>query len=359
MAAANSASDRDSRVEHLRKALACRPDHPANIAIEYRIGIELSQRIDRDHGTGLRLPEALVVFEHIMTRYRHLDYYSSEPADRPDSPQVLVPQAAILAACIQRGVNHNSQKAREYLVCAMRHLEKSFERRVTDWAGVDVLPEVGASDGDPIETSKARSRAEYLSQRKRAAASGDVFGSQEMATVRAAVRQFAYTYGKQKPHEVPVVMGEIVKMLPGTPMAKVAQEHTRRAVKMSTEDAAKVSMREQFETLPPLPPTLSDRGVAAVAIAPPPPPRPAPVRSSSPAEPRGESIALAQRAEETDQAMVWAWVSICTGLVGLVVVYLIYRFKYQTPRTGRAFVGGRRAPGGSARRPEPPEATRT
>lgn len=236
LAAADKADDRDSRVEHLRKALAYRPDHPDNIVIEYRIGIELSQRSDPEHQQWPRLAEALAVFEHIMATYKHMDYYSPEPVDRSGVAQLMVPQAAILAACIQRGLNHNSQRSKEYLVKAMEQLNETYKKRIEDWGNMAATSQIDAFDSGPREASKNKSRAEFIEKRKVAAANGEVFGPLEMASVKAAVRQFGYSYGRQKPYEVPLVMGQIVKMFPGTPMATVAQEHMQRAVAMSDKD---------------------------------------------------------------------------------------------------------------------------
>ena len=120
MSLADQAEDRDSRVKHMRKALSYRPNHPDNIVIEYRIGIELSQRWDPKYPQQKPLRnKALTVFERIMSKYNHMDYYSQHPVDRSYSPQLLVPEAAILAACLQRGVKRDSTKAREHLVFAM------------------------------------------------------------------------------------------------------------------------------------------------------------------------------------------------------------------------------------------------
>ena len=55
----------------------------------------------------------------------------------------------------------------------------------------------------------------------------------------AAVRQYGYSYGRQTPAQVPAVMDEIIKMFPGTPMAKVAEEHKQRAAAAATRPVGK------------------------------------------------------------------------------------------------------------------------
>jgi len=92
------------------------------------------------------------------------------------------------------------------------------------------------------ERGSRESRGKFYEQRRADAANGDVFWPLEMSLVETAVRQYGYSHGRQKPHEVPIVMGEIVKRFPGTPMAKVAQGHIDRAMVLVE--------KELFEKLP-------------------------------------------------------------------------------------------------------------
>ncbi|MCY2926510.1 MAG: hypothetical protein NT031_13920 [Planctomycetota bacterium] len=246
MLAADKASDRDSRVAHLRKALLCRRDHQDNIAIEYRIGIELSQRTDPK---GTLPTEALAVFDKIVKTYKHMAYYSPEPANYSGSTQLMVPQAAILAACLERGLNGDSQKAQDYLVFAMERLNETYKKRVQDWGNPPTERPPSPFDRGPMEMSKRESRARAAEQRKIAAEKGDVFGLLEMASVKAAVRQYGYSRGPQQPFQVPAAMGEIVTKFPGSPMAKVAQEHAARAVKM-TEKELYAEVPERLANVP-------------------------------------------------------------------------------------------------------------
>ena len=64
---------------------------------------------------------------------------------------------------------------------------------------------------------------------QRLAEEGDVFGPVEMYPVKAAVKQFGHSFGAQRPEKVAIVMGQIIKNFPGTPMSRVAQEQIERA----------------------------------------------------------------------------------------------------------------------------------
>jgi hypothetical protein len=244
MAAAERGEDRDSKVEHWRKALSYRPNDPRNLPIEYRIGVELSQTVDPVHQEGPRPREALPVFMHILQQYKHMEYYTGEMVNRSESPELMVPGAAIHAASLERGLNRDSTKARELVVLAMEMLEQTYRGRVEDWTkkGAPPRPRDDDPEAGPMEISKWKSRLHFWEERKKRAADGEVFGELEMALVRAAVRQFGYSFGPQKPHEVPVVMAQVVKMFPGTPMARVAEEHIKRAAGMTE--------KEVFEELP-------------------------------------------------------------------------------------------------------------
>ena len=114
MAAVEKDPDRMSRVARLRKALSYRPDHRDNLAIEYRICIELSQRSDPergDHPTRANRVEALAVYEHILQTYSHMDYHRRNRrrrGDRSKSMQLMMPEAALQAASLERGLNGNA-----------------------------------------------------------------------------------------------------------------------------------------------------------------------------------------------------------------------------------------------------------
>ena len=256
---AEAATDRDTRVQHLQTALAHRPNDPENIVIECRIAAELSQRYDPEHPTPFRREEALKVIEGIVKRYEHMDYYSPRPVNSSNSMQLMMPQAAIWGACLERGLNRNNQKAREYTLFAMRCLTDTYERRMGDWSHEPPPPRPSLDDpvrGGEMGTRKWKARMDRWQERQQSAAKGEVFRRLEMSAVTAAVRQHGYTYGRQQPHEVPIAMGEIVRAFPGTPMAKVAQEHMDRAGKMAFEGMGE-DILESFDDVELLDPKLT------------------------------------------------------------------------------------------------------
>ncbi len=232
---AEQAQDRDTRVRHLQQALTCRPGHPGNIAIEYHIAVEWSVRSDPEHPQPLRREDALKVVEGIVSTYKHMDYYSPKKVNSVSSKQLMFPQAAIKGACLERGLNRNSGKARKYTLLAMECMKETCEKRIDDWKAEQPPSQPAADDpvrGGVMGMSKWRARMNRWRERQEAAAKGEVLGGLEMATVKAAVRQFGYTYGPQKPEEVAIAMNEVIRLFPGTPMAKVAQGHIDRATKM-------------------------------------------------------------------------------------------------------------------------------
>lgn len=235
---ADQAEDRDSRVVHLRTALSCRPDHLDNIVVEFRIGIELSQRFDPEHPQPLRRREALDVFAGITRKYRHADYYRSVPESSALSPHTIVPRAAILAACLERELNGEGPKARDYAVFAMECLRETYQRRVRERLA-EPRPEP-APPGYPRDVNSDALYPEMLLEnwriRREAAERGDVLGPNEVELVKAAVRQFGASFGRQRPDEVPLAMGEVIRLFPDTPMARVALGHIERTTEMGTED---------------------------------------------------------------------------------------------------------------------------
>jgi hypothetical protein len=236
---AEQAQDRDTRVQHLQQALTYRPGSPGNLAIEFHIVVELSQRWDPEHPQPLRREEALNVVRGIVGKYKHMDYYEPTPVDSVSSLQLMVPQVEIWGACLERALNNNVGKAREYTLLAMQCLQETYQKRVEDWRHATPPPRPSPDDrdeGGPIGLSKWESRMRLWEERQRSAREGNVFGDLEMGTVRAAVRQFGYTYGRQKPEEVAVVMNEIIRRFPGTPMARIAQEHIDRAARMVSQE---------------------------------------------------------------------------------------------------------------------------
>jgi len=301
LAATEMADDRDSKVEQLRKALSLRPDHPGNLAIEFAIGIELSQRNEP------RPAEALAMFEHILVTYRHMDYYSTETIDDSESMQFMVPKAGILAACIARGPDQNPQKAQEYLWRAMEQMNETYQKRIEDWKNSKPREESPLElevFSSPLDESKRESRKSFYEQRRIDAANGDVFGLLEMATVRAAVRQYGYSHGPHRPEVAIVVMREIIDRFPGTPMAKVAQGHIDKAMTMLNQELLDDLADKILYTPPPEPNTATQPAT----------PTPSPGRDS---KPKTQDSGLVSTIADSVRTHPYTWLA---SLVAVVIV---------------------------------------
>lgn len=221
--ASQPAPDRDSRVEHLRRALSLRPEHPQNIVLEFKIATMIGQNNDPVHNQPARPLDSLPLLEAIVERYDHKNYYRSDfMGTGSDSPDLMVPRAAILAASIKTGALGDTQKARELLIRAMKDLQWTFEKRKADWTNAP-KPQASLFDETGLEKAKFEGRIRYWERHKRDAAEGKVFGGLEPAIVEAAVRQFAYTFGN-RPDNVAGAMELILRDFPGTPMAVAAQQ---------------------------------------------------------------------------------------------------------------------------------------
>jgi len=212
LAAAEKAAEGRECAAHLRKALAYRPNHRDNIAIEFRMGIELSQRPESDESTR---QEAREVFEHIVTTYHHMDYYSQSP-DHAFELRMLMPQAAMHAAENQT----DNAKAREYLLIALKLLNETCQQRAKDWMIIPPEPDEIYFRDNELEQGKRIQRAEFYQQRKKNAISGEVLSPYELGTAEAVVRQFV-----RIPRDgSDSALQEIIRTYPGTPMARIAAE---------------------------------------------------------------------------------------------------------------------------------------
>ena len=233
--AAGKAPHRDAKVEHLRKALSYRANHPDNIVIEYRIGILLGQTADPAYNQRTHPREALAIFESILERYDHMHYYEMKGPDNINSPQDMVPRAHIQAANLIMILNpYNWPRAREHLHQAMECLNQTYEKRKEDWQEWLKLPPPPKPDEDsldnPIEMSKWKSHMRWWEEQRRNVIEGNLFSPHEMSDAEVAVSQYAYEMAP-RPHKremVPVYMNEIIRSFPGTPMARFAQEHIDR-----------------------------------------------------------------------------------------------------------------------------------
>jgi len=241
LAAAESAKDRDSKVKHLRAAVALRPSHPGNIKVEHRIVVLLSQVYDWVHGQQPRRAEALRVADGILRKYKHEHYYDPSDGLFAGPEARLMPQTAILAGCLS-SMQRDHRKARGYLWQAMEYLEYSWARRKKDWLSAPPPRELppGSPWADDMRRAKERGRREVWAKRKQRAERGDCLTSSELTLVKAAVRQYGYTFGPHKGQEVALPMLEIVRGFPGTPMARIAQEHIDRGTALTLADVLRV-----------------------------------------------------------------------------------------------------------------------
>ena len=220
----------------MRQALEYRPGDPNNLALEYRIGVLLSQYWDPEHPQPRRPEEAVEAFEHIVASYRHMDYYSRHPVNGSDDLQFKIPRAAIHLASL----DSRPGQARHWSHFAMARLAETFERRQADWLNQPPPPEVREDDplGGPRERAKWESRMHAWQERKRRAREGDVFGTLEMGVVEQAFRRYRNSFGWLRPSETVVAMGQIVRDFPGTPMARLAQGRIDRARKRTSRAVA-------------------------------------------------------------------------------------------------------------------------
>jgi len=247
---AEKARERDVKIEHLRNGLKYRPEHPDNLAAEFRIAVLLSQYYDPENPQPVRRRDSVGVYERILRTYKHMDYYSKEPVNSSSGMQFMIPEAAIHLACLYRGLDEDNGKSRQWTHFAMNCMAETYERRKTDWLsepqprwpGKQALSMLGLEYKE-----KMQGRIERWKKRQKDAAEGDVFSPLEMAVVKAAVRQYGYTFGlRQKAGDVALAMGNIIRDFPGTPMAKVAAGHIERAKEMMLEELDRDIMDEPY-----------------------------------------------------------------------------------------------------------------
>jgi hypothetical protein len=217
IAAAEKSANRDQKVEHLKNALALRPDDPENLKIEFDLAIELGQR------DPPRQRASLEVLEHIVKRYDHQKYYTIVSEGSSESPELMVPRAAILCSSILN-VIRDHKSAREYDELAMNDLRWSFEKRKYD------LLNAPKPQPSPIpfgfgDSESLNRQIDYWQRQRTMAASGkvDLLGPYGKVLVEAAVHQYRQSFEPLGPGDLSKIMGQIIHDFPNTPLQAEAQ----------------------------------------------------------------------------------------------------------------------------------------
>lgn len=310
---AEKAPDRDSRVEHLRRALSYRPNHPDNLRIEYRMATMLHQNTDRAHNQGVRWEDALPIYEGIVERYDHMDYYLPIGVDVGTSPQHYVVSAAILAGGIHMYRRRDLRNAREYFFKAMEFLNMTFERRKKQMANAPP-PQLTPFEEGPRGKQKLEWRMAEWAKHREDAAAGNVFAPRELRHAEAAVREYGTSFGLQKATEVPMAMSDIILAFPGTPMAKAAQRHVDRATEIALkkidEDAREILLSNEATSPPSVPEGIVPAGPPRVS------------KETTDTSPKGET---AVGTEEGASRHFWGLIA-AGVLVLAIAVILIVRY---------------------------------
>ena len=214
MSLAEKATDRDSKIAHLRRALRFRPDHPDNIAIEYEMAVQIRSSVKNPRYEGGKLDEARVIYQGILNRYDHMHYYTQAGANSPWDAQVLVPEAALGV-----GLRH----------FAMECLKKTHERRTRDWLDAPE-PKFDPNNlfhGGEMGRSKWESRVALWRKRKEDAAAGNVLSGVELLLARGIMGGIARRF---EPEEAVAALRQIIGDFPDTPMARLAAEQIEEIV---------------------------------------------------------------------------------------------------------------------------------
>jgi hypothetical protein len=205
---------------HYRRALALRPVHPENMALEVRIGgILLSMDDDPE-----RQREGAKIFESVLETYDYMDYYEANPRYNSDSPQFMMITAAIYAAGYQE-----PERARATYLKGMEFLTATYRRRLDQWRNEKAPERPSADDpfeGGPFELSKWESRHQAWEERQQKAASGDVFppDTMERVFVASLLRGYIDTFRLLPEKKLPEILAPVIQAFPDSPFEKRARE---------------------------------------------------------------------------------------------------------------------------------------
>lgn len=212
--------DPEKALLHYRRALALRPVHPENMALEVRIGgILLSMDDDPE-----RQREGARIFEGVLETYDYMDYDEANPRYNSDSPQFMMITAAIYAAGYQE-----PERARATYLKGMEFLTSTYRRRLDQWKNEKAPERPSADDpfeGGPFELSKWESRHQVWEERQQKAASGDVFppDTMERVFVASLLRYYVDTFGPVPAEKLPEILAPVIKAFPDSPFEKRARE---------------------------------------------------------------------------------------------------------------------------------------
>lgn len=222
----------ESEIERLRKELKNRPDNPENITIEYRLATLIRHRTDPKTHEYIVTNETRQMYEQIVSKYEHMDYYSKDQPNYPRSPQIIVPECAIAAGLYQK----DHQKARQYYYKAIECLNQTYQQRKKDWqtAPASKKPAEDSPFGGLEEVAKWQSRMFRWNRKKLDAASGNVLHHFELQLMKRAVKLYLLSYLSEygdrnypsfNQDKVGKAMKRILKDFPDTPIADCVFEY--------------------------------------------------------------------------------------------------------------------------------------
>jgi hypothetical protein len=250
--------NRDTAVAHYIEALALRPNHPDNMAIEYEVGVLLMMVANRDLGQATFPPEAHPFLEraaHDYTDYYNDYYESSRPnTEGPISRQGMMVHAAILSGVMKE----KPEDARQDYDLAMQYLNITIQQRRQEWSSLPP-PAPKVDDSAVLRVSPDinrgyESRVAEWEDAQKAVESGEVFpeGSKNLLFAETAVNLYMSSFGDDVPPEsVRSLMEPILKKYPGTPMARFAQNFIDNADK-AMRDGKKRDVDPARSTVMPL-----------------------------------------------------------------------------------------------------------
>jgi hypothetical protein len=180
--------DNEKEIEQLRKELANETNNPDNIVNEYRLAVLIRQRTDPKTHQYIVTDETRQIYERIVNKYNHMDYYSTELPNHPRSEQIIVPECATVAGFYQK----DQEKARQYYLKALECLNQTCLQRKKDWrtAPTPKKPPEDSPLGGPIEVAKWESRMSMWQKKKQDAERGNVLHEIELGIIKRAVKSY-------------------------------------------------------------------------------------------------------------------------------------------------------------------------